>query len=247
MAAWMVVRARRGAPKASRSRTGGTAVEAGDTLQAWAPTATRVLTHSEREAYHIVRKALPDHMLLAQVPLARFLRVPTRNSYNEWLRRVGSLCADIVVCDSTSQVLAVIEVRQPVKQEKPRTVRRHERMDRVLKAAGIPVHVWLEGSLPGAAVARETILGGAFAMSKRPVGVNSRTRRSLEAAAVVASMQSAGPMRGMSVNEDDLDFNMDDFADEASRADADRKDPPPSTWFDDMDSAPVPLDEAVHH
>lgn len=222
--------------------------EAGDTLVAWTPTATCVLTRSEREAFHILRKALPDHMILAQVPLARFLRVPTRNSYSEWLRRVGSLCADIVVCDAASQVVAVIELRQPARQEKPRTLRRHARMDRVLEAAGIAVHVWLEGALPGPAVARVAVLGSAVAAvpTKRSiVGANSQARRSAEAAAVVASMQAAGSMHGLSV-EDDQDFNMDDFVDDEISG-IERKDPPPSTWFDDMDSAPVPLDTATHH
>lgn len=238
-------RQKHGAPKSSFRRSGSSKspADAGDTLAAWAPTATRVLTRPEREAYHVLRKALPEHMVLAQVPLARFLRVPTRNSYSEWLRRVGSICADLVVCDDSSQVIAVVELRQPVKQEKPRTVRRHARMDRVLAAAGIPVYVWLEGALPGAAVAREAVLGAALAMPKRPVGTNSQTRRSAEAAAVVASMQSAGAMHGMSVNEDDVDFNPDDFADE----EAERKEPPPSTWFDDLESSPVPLEETSSH
>jgi hypothetical protein len=168
----LALKARQRVPKSQRRRD-GTAVDSGDTLLAWTPTATRILTRPEREAYHIVRKALPEHMVLAQVPLARFLRVPTRNSYSEWLRRVGSLCADIVVCDESSQVVAVIELRLPTKQEKPRTVRRHLRMDRVLAAAGIPVHVWLEGVLPGPAVAREAILGAAMSMPKRTVGTNS--------------------------------------------------------------------------
>ena len=237
----LVLRSRRGAPKSQRRVAGTSSVEAGDTLAAWSPTATRVLTRSEREAYHVLRKALPEHMVLAQVPLARFLRVPTRNSYSEWLRRVGSICADLVVCDDSSQVIAVIELRQPVKQEKPRTVRRHARMDRVLAAAGIPVYVWLEGALPGPAVAREAVLGAALTMPKRQAGTNSLTRRSAEAAAVVASMQSAGAMHGMSVNEDDNEFNPDDFADD----EAERKEPPPSTWFDDLESSPVPLEEAA--
>lgn len=239
----VALKARQRAPKSAK-RSAGTSVDAGDTLVAWTPTATRVLTRSERDAYHVLRKALPDHMVLAQVPLARFLRVPTRNSYSEWLRRVGSLCADLVVCDESSQVVAVIELRMPAKQEKPRTVRRHTRMDRVLAAAGIPVHVWLEGALPGPAVAREAVLGSALSSPKRLVGTTSQTRRSAEAAAVVASMQSAGAMHGMSVDEhSDVDFDMDDAADE----EAQRKEPPPSTWFDDLDSHPMPLEEPASH
>src|SRR5687767_6569828 len=82
-----------------------------DTMAAWPPTATRVLTTVERQAYDVLRSALPAHMILAQVPLQRFIKVPTRNSYAEWLRRVGHLSADLLVCDRHSQVVAVVEVR----------------------------------------------------------------------------------------------------------------------------------------
>ena len=83
-------------------------------------------------------------MILAQVPLPRFLNVPKRNSYAEWMRRVGSQCADLVICDVTSQVIAVVEIRPPIEQISDRLRARLDRMERVLKAANIPVHVWNE-------------------------------------------------------------------------------------------------------
>ncbi|MEY4763782.1 MAG: hypothetical protein RI907_455 [Pseudomonadota bacterium] len=218
--------------------------EALDTLADWEPVATRVLNGQEREAYHVLRKALPDHMVLGQVPVARFIKVPTDNPYSEWLRRVGSLCADLVVCDAASQVVAVVEVRQPRTKENERAQKRHARMDKVLQAARIPVHVWLEGALPGPTVAREAILGAAIQTAGRS-GYNDiqQARRTAEAAALVASMQTrTGPISGMSVNESPVDFNVDDWADEQAEA-AERKEPPPSTWFDDLDSSPVPLDD----
>jgi hypothetical protein len=70
-------------PAAHRPKTRG--VESLDTLMAWQPTTTRVLSIPECQAYHLLRRALPEHMILAQVPLARFLKVPTRHSYAEWL------------------------------------------------------------------------------------------------------------------------------------------------------------------
>ncbi len=231
-------------------RKGGKPEDALDTVADWEPMATRVLNTQEREAYHVLRKALPDHMVLGQVPVARFVKVPTDNPYSEWLRRVGSLCADLVVCDAASQVVAVIEIRQPRSKENERAQRRHARMDRVLQSARIPVHVWLEGALPGPAVAREAILGAAIQGSGRS-GYNdvNQARRTAEAAALVASMQSpSGPISGMSVNEHNVDFNIDDWSDDDDDA-ADRKEPPPSTWFDDLDSADMPLDgkePAVH-
>ena len=227
-----------------------------DTVMDWEPGSTRLLTHAEREAYHLLRKALPDHMILAQVPVARFIKVPTRNSYAEWLRRVGSLCVDLVVCDMASHVLAVVEIRQPSAQETDRTRRRHTRMDKVLRASHIPVHVWNEEALPDPLTVRETLLGPDAARvgpvshreSLMPSAENSRVRRDAEAAAVVASMRTGGLMQGMSVKENGLDFNLDDL-DESEHAGegrhaANHRDPPPSTWFDDLEpTMPAPLDD----
>ena len=53
---------------------------------------------AERRAYDLLRKALPGYLVLAQVPLARFMRVPTRHSYAEWMQRVGSLSAPTCWC-----------------------------------------------------------------------------------------------------------------------------------------------------
>ncbi len=219
-----------------------------DTIADWEPLSTRVLNGSQREAYHVLRKALPDHMILGQVPVARFIKVPTEHSYSEWLRRVGSLCADLVVCDMASQVVAVVEIRQTATHEKERTQKRQARMDRVLSAARIPVHVWLEGALPGPAVAREAILGAAIASTGRSgyADVNV-ARRDAEAAAVVASMQSpSGHMHGLMVDESPVDFNLNEWSQDEDSAEAQRKEPPPSTWFDDLDSEHAGLDEIGH-
>ncbi len=221
-----------------------------DTLIDWAPVATRVLTAHEREAWHVLRRALPDHMVLGQVPVARFIKVPTRNPYSEWLRRVGSLCADLVVCDAQSQVIAVVEVRQPASKENERARRRHARMDRVLDGARIPVHIWLEGALPGPVVAREAILGAATASTgPQSQSGNDTARRDAEAAAVVASLQGGGNFEGLSLQERAIDVVIDEAMDEweaSGGADGERKEPPPSTWFDDMDldSGRMPLDGA---
>lgn len=134
--------------------------EAVDTVHGWMPESARVMTIHERQAYDLLRRALPGYLVLAQVPLSRFLRVPTRHSYNEWLQRVGSLSADLLLCDSGSRVLAVVDVRAP--QETERSRRRHERLARVLKAAGVRVYTWREGDLPALAEVR-SVLGAELA------------------------------------------------------------------------------------
>jgi hypothetical protein len=167
-----------------------------DTLAAWPPRATRVLSTVERQTYELLSHALPGHMILAQVPLQRFIKVPTRNSYAEWLRRVGQINADFVVCDADSQVLAVIEVEAEDDQPGSRAQRRRERMVRVLKSAQVPCFVWRAGALPSVGQAREALLPRAAVPELSD-----------------AVPDAPGPMR----------------------------EPPPSTWFDDFDSAPAPL------
>ncbi len=123
-----------------------------DTVADWPPEAARVLSISERQAHELLKRAMPGFLVLAQVPLSRFVRVPMRHSYGDWLQRVGSLSADLLLCDSGSRVLAVIDIRSP--QETERSRRRHERMSRVLRAAGVQVHTWREGDLPALAEVR---------------------------------------------------------------------------------------------
>jgi hypothetical protein len=129
--------------------------EALDTIIAWPPEATRVLSVAEREAYDLLRRAMPTCLVLAQVPLSRFIRVPTRHSYGDWLQRVGSINADLLLCDAGSRVLAVIDVRSA--NESVRSRRRHERMARVLKATGIQLFTWSEAELPGLSDVRNSL------------------------------------------------------------------------------------------
>jgi hypothetical protein len=118
-----------------------------DTVQAWPPQAVRVMTLPERQAYELLRSAVPrNFMVLAQVPLSRFISVPTENPHVQWLNRAGRLSVDLLVCDSSSRVVAAVEVRSA--DESKRTIARHERLAKVMKAAGIPVHVWQDAALP---------------------------------------------------------------------------------------------------
>jgi hypothetical protein len=148
---WLVFRLR-ARPAPSRLQS----ADAPDTVAGWPPEAARVLTIDERQALELLRRAMPGSMVLAQVPLSRFVRVPTRRSYGEWLSRVGALSADLLLCDSGSRPLAVIDIRAAEESERSR--RRHERLARVLRAAGVHVIVWREGHLPSAAEVRTTLM-----------------------------------------------------------------------------------------
>lgn len=196
-----------------------------DTIAAWPPQATRVLTTAERDAFDVLRAALPAHMILAQVSLQRFLKVPTRNSYAEWLRRVGQLSADLLVCDRHAQVIAVVEVQANAAPLSPRAQKRRDRLSRVLKAADIPVHVWLGTLLPSVEAAREAI------------GVSASIHDDADQAVPFAASIRSLPGR--------LTTTRPQFQSDAQETPTEEviemREPPPSTWFDDFDSAAVPL------
>jgi hypothetical protein len=191
-----------------------------DTLAGWPPEATRILRTGERIAYSTLKLALPGYMILAQVPIARFINVPKRNSYAEWMRRLGSQCVDFVFCDVTSQVVAVIDVRAPPAQISERLRRRHDRLARSLKAAGIPVHVWTEGELPSVEAVRTRIVPSIPAL---PADVASRKSSAVASAALARAR----------VPFEDTDGGL---GYEGPMEVIEMPEPPASTWFDELDS-----------
>ncbi|HMC15183.1 MAG TPA: DUF2726 domain-containing protein [Albitalea sp.] len=195
-----------------------------DTITGWMPQATRVLTAAERQAFEILRTALPAHIVLAQVPLARFIKVPTRNSYAEWLRRVGHLCADLVVCDRNSLVVAVIEIHPAIPVTDERVLRRQQRLARVLKGAAIPMHVWTENAMPSAVAAREAIAPAPPVTEPAPA-LPAKLARSLPGRSSLTGAARPG----------------DDAAEPTSDETMALHEAPPSTWFDDLDTGPTPL------
>lgn len=220
--AWMWLR-RRGA----RAQTGQKKADRVDTVIGWPPKATRVLSTGERTTLGIVVRALPEFIVLAQVPLSRFITVPKRNSYADWLRRVGYQCVDFLVCDMSAQVVAVIEL-QPL-QVGEQSRKRHERIARTLKAAQIPLLVWRETALPSAEAAREALLArmAPVAGAKAPAAAPGETLAAHRATAVPA------PESGNPFDDTDRDSTQDETIE--------LLEPPPSTWFDDLDSDRTPL------
>jgi hypothetical protein len=221
-----------------------------DTLAGWPPEPTRILRSSERLAFSTLKLALPGYLILAQVPLARFLSVPKRNSYAEWMRRLGSQCVDFVVCDVTSQVVAVVEVRPPPDQVDEKVRVRLERVARALKAARIPLHVWNEEKLPTIEAAREKLLPSApavpAAMTKKPVAMATA------AAAIGAAEFSEAAFGDPAMNEAGLSGAVveggpavDPFADtdrDWSQGEViEVREPSTTSWFDELDSVTAEL------
>ncbi len=222
--AWWWLRQRGSAGSAS-----GKSADRLDTVTGWPPQPTRVLSTQERLAFGTLARAMPEYMILAQVPLARFINVPRRNSYADWLRRIGNQCADFVVCDMAAQVIAVVEVQVP--QAGERAQKRLTRMQRTLKAAKVPLLIWTENAIPAADAAREQILpkpeapaAGAAQVAASPVVAAAPAFKPAVAVAAV------GPNP---FDEADRDSTQDEMIE--------LLEPPPSTWYDDLDTAPTPL------
>jgi hypothetical protein len=195
-----------------------------DTVMAWRPEVTRVLTQHERQAWRTLVQAFPEHVILAQVPLQRFLKVPKRHSYGEWLHRVGRLTADLLVCDAATQVLAVVEVHSP--RDSDRSKQRHDRLSRVLKEAGVRLVVWIENAIPPVDTARATVL------PLPPVAEGAAPSRPAQPTPMptpAASRPASAPLPVPEAEEVHLDTRP-------------MSEPTPSTWFDDFDSSPTPLD-----
>ncbi len=206
-----------------------------DTVAAWPPEATRLMTRHEVAAFGILSRAFPDHIVLAQVPLARFLKVPRRNSYNEWLRRMGSQCADLVLCDLSSLVLAVVHIQPPAGQASERAQARLARMTRVLKHADIPLGVWTENALPSAEAARDSLYKAVAAKAPAAAAVLPIVAATAAMpAAAAGAAREAVPRPGAQVPNPFEDDGRDSTQDERIEV----REPPLSTWFDDMDSAP---------
>lgn len=225
----LAAKLRRGRARPAAAAAASKPAEALDTLSAWEPQGTRVLTLAELRAMQALHRALPEHYVLAQVPLARFIRVPTRRSYTEWLRRVGQLSPDLLVCDATSQVVAAIEIRPPQAQASQRAQTRLERMRKVLKAAGITLHVWPEGVLPNPQTIREVILAGTPPAPIEAAPAAATAARPAAAPAAPAP-SAAKPVPAHVLAQ--LDFDDEYEADEV----IEMREAPPSTWFDELEA-----------
>ena len=211
---WLALRSR----LRQNSRRGAAARDALDTVAGWPPEASRVLTINERQAYDLLRRAMPGFLVLAQVPLSRFIKVPSRHSYVEWLGRVGSLSADLMLCDSGSRVLAVIDVR--AQQESDRGRRRHERMARVLRAAGIHVFTWREGELPSPVEVRNALIKLVSPEQAQQVKATHSKPMPLIPVPDIAEVLAEGDRAALEAEFDP------------------RMEPVPSTFFDDLDPIP---------
>ena len=215
-----------------------------DTVSGWMPEVAHALNGDEREALQLLRQALPEAQIFAQLQLARILKVPVQHSYAEWLRRVGSNCVDFVVCDTQCKAVAVVEVHNKERKSSSSSTKRFERTQRVLFAAGIPFQVWYRADFPSVAQAREQMMrfeSVRLALVKSP---STATELGLAGprASVWAESQTENPISEAPFYIAQQDLNAQALSQALAMscsmpANSAAKSPegPPSTWFDDLE------------
>lgn len=123
----------------------------------WPFYAKKPLSSPEQVLYFRLCKALPEHIVLAQVGLSRILGVKKGNNFGEWFNRINRMSADFVLCSKDSSIVAVIELDDASHE---RTDRRaaDAKKDKALSSAGIRVVRWHVKSIPD-----ESAIQAAFA------------------------------------------------------------------------------------
>ena len=105
------------------------------------------LTQPEQVLYHRLVKALPDHIVLAQVQVSRVLGVKKGSNFNEWNNRINRLSYDFVVCGKDSTVLAAIELDDKTHESSRRSAA-DEKKNKAAADAGLRLIRWNVKALP---------------------------------------------------------------------------------------------------
>jgi Protein of unknown function (DUF2726) len=124
-------------------------------LEDWPPRTMRPLTPDELRVLKLIRKALPECLLMPQIALARFLSVQQRRSYNQWFSSVGRRCVDFLLCSEQGDVLGVIQL----KPNKSKSFSEGAlRKLKALEMAHIPVWQFARDDLPDVQTLRALVM-----------------------------------------------------------------------------------------
>lgn len=124
-------------------------------MEDWQPQAMRPLTQDELRALKLLRKALPECLLMPQIALARFLNVQQNRSYNQWFGSVGRRSVDFLICSEHGDVLGAIQLQS----SKARTPSEGAvRKLKALEMAQIPVWQLAKDDLPDVQALRAMVM-----------------------------------------------------------------------------------------
>jgi hypothetical protein len=130
------------------------------------------MSQPEQVLYHRLVRALPDHIVLAQVQVSRVLGVQRGSRFHEWNNRINRLSYDFVVCSRDSSVLAVIELDDKSHEAESRVLT-DAKKDKATQDAGIRMVRWRVSAIPSEAGIRDELLSPLH-MGPPGVGIEQR-------------------------------------------------------------------------
>lgn len=114
----------------------------------WPLHGVRPLTTPEQVLFHRLSEALPEHIVLAQVQLSRFLKVNRGIRQTQaWRNRIDRKSIDYLICDRSFLVIAGVELDDASHHSNRRQVS-DEHKNAALKAGGVRLIRWNVSSLP---------------------------------------------------------------------------------------------------
>lgn len=122
----------------------------------WPFYAKKPLSQPEQVLFHRLVKALPGHIVLAQVQLSRVLGVKKGFKTQGWNNRINRMSYDFVICALDATVLAAIELDDKT-HSSPSRVAADAKKDRATAAAGIRLVRWNVKNLPDDAAIRAAV------------------------------------------------------------------------------------------
>lgn len=120
-----------------------------DKQSVWPYTPTKLLSKPEQILYFRLRKALPEHLVFAQVQLSQILKVKKGNNFQTWLNKISRLSADFVITDKSLNTVAVIELDDSTHHRASRK-EADARKDKAITSAGLKIIRWHVKEIPSA-------------------------------------------------------------------------------------------------
>lgn len=114
------------------------------------------LTEPEQVLYFRLCQALPDHIVLAQVGMSRFLAVRRGHNARAWYNRINRMSVDFLVCTKDASVIAAVEL-DDASHQPPDRASADAKKELALNAAGVRLLRWKVGAMPDEAAIQRSI------------------------------------------------------------------------------------------
>ena len=122
----------------------------------WPFRVKKPLTKVEQVLYFRLIDALPDLIVLAQVPLSGFLRVRKGRTWREWHNRISQKSVDYLICERDFRVVMAIEL-DDASHDSPSRAHADASKNRALTSAGVTLIRWRTTAMPDEAAIRSIV------------------------------------------------------------------------------------------